>query len=250
MQATMRWVFAAGALALAGSAVAKDDGATLGVSLEASTLGAGISLGMPVGQRFNLRGVYHAYTYELDEIEDAESGATYDGELDLSSAGLMVDFHPFKGAFRITAGFASNGNQINLAGVASPGSTYEVGNCTFESDPSDPLRIDGTVEFASSAPYVGIGWGGNLHADSGFFMTLDLGVLMSGSPDTSLRGQGSARNTNAGQVAECGSTITYTDVSSYPEFQQAVQDAEDDVNEETKDYELWPNVAIGVGWRF
>ena len=250
MRTLIRGLLAALALLAAGTASAKDkeEGASFGVSVEASTLGAGLSLGIPLGERFNVRGVYHGFTYDLDDIED-DSGATYEGELELNSAGLLFDVHPFKGAFRLTVGFASNGNQINMTGVASPGATYEVGNCTYESDPSDPLRIDGTVEFESAAPYLGLGWGGNMNSAPGFFMTFDLGVLMSGSPDTNLRGRGSARNTNAGQIVQCGPT-TYQDVSGTPEFQQAVQDAEDEVNEETKNYELWPNVALGIGWRF
>jgi hypothetical protein len=248
MQSMMRWAFAAGALALAGSAVAKDE-TTLGISLEASTLGAGLSLGMPVGERFNLRGVYHGYTYDIDEVED-DSGATYDGELDLKSAGLMLDFHPFKGAFRITAGLASNGNEITLTGVPT-GGTFEVGDCTYESDPTpgNELAVDGTVEFASTAPYVGLGWGGNMNSEPGFFMTFDVGVLLSGSPDTSLSGRGGVR-AQAGQGGLCGNELTYEDASTYQPFLDEVEKAEDEVNDETKDYELWPNIALGIGWRF
>jgi hypothetical protein len=234
------WV-AAGALALSGAAGAKDE-TTLGISVEASTLGAGVSVGMPIGKRFNLRGVYHGFTYDLDDIED-DSGATYEGELELKSAGLFADWHPFRGAFRLTAGFVSNGNEINLTGTDDGTGTYEVGDCTYQSDPGDPLRVDGTTAFASSAPYVGIGWGGNLNAEPGFFMTLDLGVLLSGSPETSLTADGTV--TSADPLCAVGPID-----ASDQEFQDELRKAEDEVNAETKDFELWPNVAIGIGWRF
>jgi len=252
MQAAMRGLFIViGALGLAGTATAKDRNkgkdSTLGVSLEASTLGAGLSLGIGMGERFNLRGVYHGYTRDIDKVED-DSGATYEGELELKSAGLVVDVHPFKGAFRISAGFMSNGNQIALTGQPA-GGQYEVGDCTFQSDPSDPLAVDGTVEFASTAPYLGIGWGGNMNSKPGFYMTFDVGVLMSGSPDTNLTGRGSASNADPIGRPQCGGAGPQP-VSTYPEFQAAVQDAEDEVNQETKDYELWPNIALGLGWRF
>jgi len=254
MQAVMRVLLAGAVLVVAGPAVAAktDEGSTLGVAADIGTMGLGLSVGIPVGERFNVRGVFHTYDYELDEVEDADSGATYDGELNLQTAGLMADWHPFKGVFRVTLGFLSNGNEIGLNARPTSGQ-YEVGNCTFESDPADPLRVDGTVEFASSAPYLGIGWGGNMHSGPGFFATFDVGVLLSGSPDTSLRGRGSAQNASSDPTtfSECGNPITgYQDVSSYPEFQQAVQDAEDDVNDETKDFEYWPNVTLGLGWRF
>lgn len=251
MHTVLRMVFAAGALGLAGTAGAKEE-TTFGVAVDASALlGLGISVGMPVGERFNLRAAYHGYTYELDDIED-DSGATYEGELDLKSAGLMADWFPFKGAFRLTVGFLSNDNAINLTGRPA-GGIFEVGACTFQSNTSpNELAVDGTVEFAGSAPYVGIGLGGNLNAEPGFFMTLDVGVVLSGQPDTSLTGRGQARNAdpNPASIPQCGDNVGYQDVSAYPEFQQAVQDAEDEVDRETKDFEYWPNIALGVGWRF
>jgi hypothetical protein len=246
MKAGTRVLCAVAALAFAGAAPARDE-TTVGVSVEASTLGAGVSIGMPVGKRFNLRGVYHSFTYEADDIED-DSGAIYEGELELMSAGLFADWHPFKGAFRITAGFVSNGNEIGLTGVPSAG-VFEVGDCTYESDPGNALAIDGTVEFASSARYVGIGWGGNLNAEPGFFMTLDIGVLLSGSPETSLSGRGGVR-AQAGQGGACGDEVVYQDATTYAPFLAEVEDAEAEANEETKEFEYWPNVAIGIGWRF
>lgn len=246
MKACTRVLCAAGALAFAGAALAKDE-STVGVSVEASTLGAGLSVGVGLGERFNVRGVYHSFTYDIDDIED-DSGATYEGELELKSMGLFADWHPFKGAFRITAGFVSNGNEIGLTGVPAAG-VFEVGDCTYESDPGNALGIDGTVEFASSAPYVGIGWGGNLNAEPGFFMTLDLGVVLSGSPETSLSGRGGVR-AQAGQGGLCGDEVAYQDATTYAPFLAEVQDAEDEVNTETEDFEYWPNVALGIGWRF
>jgi hypothetical protein len=244
----LRGLFIAGAVTLAGAAQAKDDDTTFGLAVDASALlGLGVSAGIPLGERFNLRAAYHGYTYELDDIED-DSGATYEGELDLKSAGLMADFFPFKGAFRLTVGFMSNDNAINLTGRPT-GGTFEVGDCTYESDPGNPLAIDGTVEFASSAPYVGIGWGGNLNAEPGFFMTLDLGVLLSGSPESSLSGRGGVR-AQAGQGGACGDEVTYQDATTYQPFLDEVADAEAEANEETKSFEYWPNIAIGIGWRF
>lgn len=248
MHAVMRVALAAGLLATAGAAAAakeKDKGSTLGVAADVSTLGLGLSVGIPVGERFNLRGVYHGYTYETEFEDDA--GGTYDGEFDLGSAGLMADWHPFKGAFRLTVGFLSNGNQINFTGTDDGTGVYQVGDCTYQSDPGDPLALDGVSDFDSSAPYVGIGWGGNLNAAPGFFMTFDLGVMLSGAPSTALTADGSVQNTDPIGEPGCGfGTID----SSDPEFQQALREAEDEVDRETEDYELWPNVALGLGWRF
>ena len=247
MNAMLRGALAGAALLAAVPAIGadeKDQGASFGVAIEASTLGAGLSLGLPVAERFNVRGVYHAFTID-EEFED-NTGGTYDGEIDLQSTALMIDFHPFKGAFRFTAGFAANGNQITFVGTDDGTGQYQVGDCTYQSDPGDPLVLEGSTDFNSSAPYVGIGWGGNLNDESGFFMTFDLGVLMSGAPKTSLAADGTVTNANAAEPT-CG--IGPIDASD-PAFQQALRDAEDEVDRETKDYEYWPNVALGIGWRF
>jgi hypothetical protein len=222
---------------------------TVGVSLEASVLlGIGVSVGTSLGDRFNVRGAYHAFTYEREMEGDADE-ADYDAELDLQSAALLLDWHPFKGAFRLTGGLMQNGNQINLTGTAKSGATYDVGDCTFESDPNDPLRINGVTDFAGTAPYLGMGWGGNMNAAPGFFATFDLGVMFSGSPDTSLKGRGSARNADVTQP-QCGDPVNYSDVSGYQEFQDEIEKAEDEANEESEDFKLWPNIAFGLGWRF
>ncbi|MGH8443409.1 MAG: hypothetical protein ACRETF_10975 [Nevskiaceae bacterium] len=252
MNTVLRYVLAGAILLAAGTAAAKkqEESSTFGIAVDGSALlGLGVSVGIPVGERFNLRAAYHGLTYELDDIKDDATGATYTSELDLSSAGVLLDIHPFKGAFRLTLGLASNSNQINLSGIAGPGATYEVSDCTYESDPGNPLRIDGSVGFSGTAPYVGIGWGGNMNAAPGFFMTFDIGVLLSGAPETSLGGRGGVR-AQPGQGGLCGDEAVYQDAATYQPFLDEVAEAEADVDEETKDFEYWPNIALGFGWRF
>lgn len=244
---------AAALLAVTGSGLAaaeeKKKETTVGVSVDASILlGFGLSVGTGLGDRFNARLAHHFFSYE-DEIEGDEGDGDYEVELDLKTTALLFDWHPFKGAFRLTAGLMNNGNELNLTGKAKTGATYDVGDCSFESDPNDPLRINGAVDFKSTAPYLGLGWGGNMNAEPGFFATFDIGVLFSGAPDSDLEGHGSARNANAAEP-QCGDPVVYQDVSSYPEFQQAVRDGEAEADEEAEDYKLWPNIAFGIGWRF
>lgn len=235
--------------AAAGEQSARGWPGAVGVSLDASVLlGIGLSVGVPLGDRYNLRLSHHAYSYDK-EFEDGDSGATYDGTLDLKSTGLLADWHPFKGVFRLTAGLMANGNKIKLVGTDGGTGEYDVGDCTYQSDPSDPLRVDGVTDFKSTAPYLGLGWGGNMNAGPGFYGIFDIGVMFSGSPDTGLKGSGSAR-AKAGQGGACGDEVNYQDVSGYPEFQNEVQNAENDANEESKDFKLWPNIAFGIGWRF
>lgn len=252
MRTMMRAACGAGALLAAlapGLAVAEEksqEAATVGVSVDASVLlGIGISVGTGLGDRFNVRGSYHAFSYER-EMEGDANEADYDGELDLKSAALLLDWHPFKGAFRLTGGLMSNGNQINLTATPSDGTgEYNFGDCTYT---SNDLVAKGVTDFKSTAPYLGLGWGGNMNTSPGFYATFDLGVMFSGAPDTRLTGRGTVQNADEIGQPECG--IGSQDASSSPQFQQALRDAEDEANEESKDFKYWPNIAFGLGWRF
>lgn len=240
-------LLAASAAASAQEAAPPSDKTTVGVSLDVSVLlGIGLSVGTSLGDHFNARGLYHGYTYSK-EIED--EGGNYDGEFKLSTFGAMFDYHPFEGAFRITAGLMSNGNKISLKGIASSTSEFEVGDCTYVSSASDPLFVNGNVDFNSTAPYLGFGWGGNMNAAPGFYGIFDIGVMLSGSPKADLNAGGSAR-AKTGQASSCGDSTTDRPVNQFPEFQQELADAENDANEESKDFKLWPNISFGIGWRF
>jgi hypothetical protein len=104
--------------------------------------------------------------------------------------------------------------------------------------------VDGLLDFRSSAPYLGIGWGGNLNGGKGFYGVFDIGVMFSGAAKVGLDGRG--RYSTASNPAECGTGGSADD----PEFQEALARAEDDLRRETEDYKLWPNIAFGIGWRF
>lgn len=223
---------------------------TIGVSVDASILlGLGLSVGAPLGDRFNLRGVYHGYTHD-EEIE--EDDGNYQAEIRLKTFGAMVDYHPFQGSFRLTAGLKSNGNEINLTGVANDSNEFEVGDCSYNSNPGDPLRVNGAVDFRSTAPYLGIGWGGNLNAEPGFYGIFDIGVMFSGAPRADLNARGSATVSGNPENAAngCGAPGTPVNAATDPAFQQELQDAENEVNEDAKDFKLWPNLSFGFGWRF
>lgn len=229
----------------------KDPETRFGVSLDLSILlGIGLSVGMPVGERFNVRGAFHTFSYER-EMED--EGGNYDGDLRLQTLGALTDWHPFGGAFRITAGLMSNGNELRLAGVPNSSEEFEIGDCAYNSNPADPLRVNGLVSWRSTAPYLGLGWGGNMNAKPGFYGLFDIGVMFSGAPKAALDAAGSAVVANDGTEndGQCGTAGTpIPDVAQDQGVQDELRNAENDANEEAKDFKLWPNIAFGIGWRF
>jgi hypothetical protein len=235
-----------------GGALASDaataDTTTVGISLNASILlGLGVSVGTGLGSHFNVRGVYNGYSYSR-EFDDGESGA-YDGTLRLQTFGALADYHPFTGAFRLTAGLLSDGNRITLVGKPTDGAEYDVGDCSYVSSSTDPLRLDGKIDFRSMAPYFGLGWGGNMNAEPGFFGTFDIGIMWAGSAGVSLAASGSA-HAAPDQPASCGSDADDTPVADNPEFQRQLAQARADSEDEASNYEFWPSLQFGLGWRF
>ena len=70
---------------------------------------------------------YFTYDYNGEE-----SDIDYDLNLELKSFGLFADVHPFKQAFRISAGFLINGNEFSGNGKIT-GTSFEIGDVTYNS---------------------------------------------------------------------------------------------------------------------
>ncbi len=92
-------------------------GGTLGISPE-----VGYRFGSHTGLRLNGGFLDFDRSEEIDDID-------YDGTLKLNSVGLMADFYPFGGSFRLSVGARSNGNKVNL--VATPTGSIEIGDETY-----------------------------------------------------------------------------------------------------------------------
>lgn len=217
---------AAGLLALIlGGNAAADNGGGLSLGAAAGTLGLGAELGYAVNSNFGIRVGVYGLTWDVD---GEESGIDYDADLDLSSAGAYVDWHPFGGAFRLTGGWFVNDNAIDATGRPGAGDTYDIGGVSFTSAEVGNLTAD--VDFGSSAPYLGLGWnfGGN---DGGLGVSLDLGVLFQDSPDITLASRGGS-------------------LSDEPALQQALRDEERELEDDVDEYDLYPVLSLGVSYRF
>ena len=75
-----------------------------------STLGGGLEVAKGLTPWLGLRGGGNYFNFSYDA---EESGNKYELELELKNAGVFVDIHPFKQAFRITGGIMYNGNLLS-----------------------------------------------------------------------------------------------------------------------------------------
>lgn len=214
-------VLGMGALALSGAAQA--DG--LGFGVRGSSLGAGIELTKSLGPSFNARVGYNKYDHEESQTED---GIQYDADVAMQSTHAMLDWHPFRGGFRITAGYVFSNNELALSAKGT-GEVVDIGNVSVPLNSSDSL--DAAVDLNSGA-YVGLGWGNG--GQRGFGFTFDVGVYM-GSPEVSLGASQSVRD-----------KITLAGSDPDVELQREEDNLQDDLDE----YEQYPVVSLGISYGF
>ena len=209
----LRW-FALSALLVTGGAAA--DGFGLGV--KAGTLGFGVEGTFGLSENLNLRTGINDYSYSQDETE---GGIRYDGKLELSTIALLLDWHPFAGTFRLSAGLMNNKNALRLS--ATPTANQTIGGTSYT--PADIGTLSGDVTFKSTAPYAGIGWG-NAARRGRFGGVFEIGAMFQGKPKVSLRAS--------------GGLVSQADLNA--EAQEAQTDLDD--------FKIYPVISLGLSYRF
>jgi len=198
--------------------------ADVGIAVRAGSQGAGAEIGVGVTKWFTLRGG----VYDLSVSESFEEGGIdYDGDLTLGGVGLLADFHPFRNGFRVSAGFFSNNNEIDLE--ATPTTNQIIGNNPVPYTPMEIGTLTGRVAFDDAAPYLGIGWG-NIARGKRVGFVADLGVLKQGSGEVRLEADG----------------LAATIPSFLADLNAEAMEVEDDIS----DYDLWPVISVGLSVRF
>ena len=198
------------------SQLARADGS--GVSVKVGTLGYGAEFTAATTSMTNVRFGINRYSYDKTTME---SDINYKLELDLKSGDLLLDWHPFSGTFRLTAGVVYNKNEFTV--TAEPAASYNIGGATYTS--AQVGTLTGKVTFKKTAPYLGVGWG-NAAKGKGLSFGADLGILFQGSPDVKL--------------TATGSVVTAASLA------QEEQDAEGSMS----DYDRYPVIAFGLTYKF
>ena len=170
---TAAWVLAVGPVA-AGAAEdrLRGGGGHKGagqVGVHGSTLGWGLSAGYDVSESWSVRALINRLDYDF---ERTKSGNRFKGDLELQSFGLVMDWRPFGGGFRMTGGAFVNGNEL---AVRAKGAKLDIGGRKYTGN------LDLKADFKTLAPYFGVGYGSG-QGRTGFSFVFDAGVLFQGSP--------------------------------------------------------------------
>ena len=198
-----------------------------GVGAQVGTNGIGGHLTFDITNWLYLKGEVGGFSY--DGIDFDSEGAEYEGDLDLFAAGITVNVLPFEyfdvpvmRGFRLSAGAYRIDHSLDVRTTgAEAGGDFETDLNGFNPDGA----LTGSAEFSDFAPYVGIGWDWRMGSEDQFVISLDVGVIFVGSAEVDL-------DNNSGNPA--------LDVDEF----------EDDIEDETDKFEIYPLVQLGVGYRF
>jgi opacity protein-like surface antigen len=187
-----------------------------------------------VGTTGFLVGVEHHYSDTVGVRADLNGGslsrdastsdATYHGTLHLAALGLFADYHPWGGAFRLSAGALLGDTNLEGQAVATANGTFTI-NGVQVSAPGESLTAK--VKLPSVRPFVGLGWG---HAprESGLFGQFDLGLAY-GRPEVTL----TATPNLAAAAASAGTSV---------ESERVL------LQNKANDFRLYPVVRAGLGY--
>ena len=191
-----------------------------------STLGGGLEVAKGLTPWFGLRGGVNYFAYDYN---GEESDIEYDLNLELKSFGLFADVHPFKQAFRITAGFLINGNEFTGKGKPT-GSAFDIGDNSYTSGDINSLGFD--LSYNTFAPYLGIGFDTTFGDDDRWGFVFDLGILFSGAPKASF---------------SYATTLTGSDLQT---LKNNIEKEKKEIQDSLDDFEFWPILSAGLVYQF
>jgi len=206
--------------------VAGEAQAQLAVGGGIGTTGGKIEAEYQVIPHLVLRGGYSYFKYSADNSYEA---IAYNGDLDLSTLGAFLDFHPLGGSFMLTAGGYFGDKTLDL--TAGSANSYTIDGQTFTSAQTGTLKLHGQLE--KSAPFVGLGWDTTYSGKGHLGFKFLAGAMFTGTPSVAL--------------TSTGGTRTPTQDAA---FQQALSNENASLKNEVDTFKVYPVVETGLTFRF
>jgi hypothetical protein len=207
---------------VASAANAEEQDARYSVGLTAGTLGIGPEVGYRINPMFGVRGsaTFLGVSHDVD-VNDI----TYNGKLKLSSFGLNADLYPFKGGFRVSAGFRIDNNKVKMK--ATPTAPVTIGDTTYQVN--DIGTLSGSVKAKDFAPTLTLGYAGGL--TKGIKFGIDAGAMFQGSP----------------RIRDLKATGL---LASNPAFLADIAKEQGKIDDEIDKYKVYPLVQLSLSYAF
>lgn len=203
--------------------------AEVDVTGHVGTTGIGFHARLPINENFSARLGLGYLGYNTHGSTD---NLNYDLDLKANTYDALLDWYPKKESeFRVTGGLSYNGNRIDVRARPNASGNYTLQGNTYSA--ASVGSVTGKVDFNKIAPYLGVGWGRSSKKERGWSFSGDLGVLVQGSPKTSLRASG----------CTAGAAVCNQFNADVARENAALQD-------EVSKFKLYPVLRIGINYKF
>ncbi len=199
------------------------------VSLNAGTLGAGVELHKRVADNFSVRLGYTGATLKKDG--DFENNP-YHVEFKLGGPKALLDWYVFSGGFRLSAGAVASQNKLTMRATPGAGSTFTLDGVQYSGDKIQ--EANGLLDFKSTAPYLGWGWGNPAYKGKGFGFMVDMGVIMHKTPKLDY-------------TVTCSALASPTECQA---IQASTVNEKADLQKNLEKLRFWPVVELGLSYQF
>ncbi|MGF1545792.1 MAG: hypothetical protein ACFCUG_00530 [Thiotrichales bacterium] len=189
----------------------------------AGTLGMALQAKFPLSDTLGVRANLNRFSQSVDNDFGEIS---YAGDIELNTLGVLTDWHPFRGGFRLSGGFMINNNSINGTGTPNPGESFRIGDTDYG---NLDIAANAKVSFSKFSPYLGLGFDTIKPGRRGLSFTADLGVMFQGTPDL--------------DFAVVGADAAQVDQN---DIRREIVDIESDL----ADFKLWPVLSLGLIYQF
>jgi len=168
------------------------------IGLIISTNGVGLQFAQNIGGAKMLAvrvgGMYMPFKLTNFEYDFDGTKLVINGDIKLGSVQALVDFHPFKNAFKITGGIAYM--LTDMSAVAMVKDSVEQGDIMIS--PDEVGKIDVGMKVGPICPYIGIGFGRAIPRSRASF-NFEIGSYYISHPEVTFKASGMLEPTSANE---------------------------------------------------
>jgi len=204
----------------------KDNSSSYSVIYKLGTLGLGVDFEYMFNSTLGVRANFNGFSYRVNGIMLGDNEYSFEG--DLVSSGVVLDYHPWQNAFRLSGGVYNHKSKIT--GVVKPTSgEVTVGDKTY---PSMQIgAINTNINFNQVNPYMGLGF--SSASKNGWHFMADIGALYVGTPKATL----------SAKAADGFEGLQYI-------LDDQAKIEEDKINNTLEKYNWYPVLSVGVQFKY
>ena len=217
----------------------------VGIAVKVGIEGVGFDVATPLSTRTNLRAGASFFSYNpafsIDSIDT-------NGAIQLRKVSTLLDFFPFGGSFRLSAGATLyNGNHLSASALVPGGQTFTLNDTDYVSSAQDPVHGAFDVRFGNKvAPVFTLGFGNLVPRRAGkrFTVPFEFGFEYIAQPTIALTLAGTACDPTQPPVVGCQS------IATDPMTQANIAAEQKTLNSDISPLRFFPILSIGFGYKF